>query len=83
VIGKEIVSVAYPYGSVNDTIKAAAAEVGYMFGIATNSGPAKFSKDFFEIRRTQIFPWTGSYGFWKKTQPWYVRYKQRKTTMAG
>ena len=83
VIGKEIVSVAYPFGSVNDTIKAAAAEVGYLFGIATNSGPVKFSKDFFEIRRTQIFPWTGSYGFWKKTQPWYVRYKQCKAAMAG
>jgi len=82
-IGKEIVSVAYPYGSVNDTIRAAAAEAGYKFGIATNSGPAKFTEDFFEIRRAQIFPWTGSYGFWKKTQPWYERYKQRKATMTG
>jgi peptidoglycan/xylan/chitin deacetylase (PgdA/CDA1 family)/UDP-N-acetylglucosamine:LPS N-acetylglucosamine transferase len=82
-IGKEVISVAYPYGSLNDTIKAAAAETGYTFGVATNSGPAKFAKDFFEIRRTQIFPWTGSYGFWKKTQPWYGRYKQRKTTRAG
>ena len=83
VIGKEIVSVAYPYGSVNDTIKATAVEVGYKFGIGTNSGPAKFYKDFFEIRRTQIFPWTGRYGFWKKTQLWYVRYKLSKTHTAG
>ena len=80
--GKAIISCAYPYGSVNKSIKATAAEAGYTFGIATNSGPVEFFKDFYEVRRTQIFPWTGSFGFWKKTQPWYGKYKQRKTIMA-
>jgi peptidoglycan/xylan/chitin deacetylase (PgdA/CDA1 family) len=77
--GKEIISLAYPYGAVNETIKSIAAETGYTFGIATNSGPLKFHEDFFEIRRTQVFPWTDTYGFWKKTQQWYLRYKQRKS----
>ena len=76
--GKEIISVAYPYGAVNGTIKSLAADSGYTFGIATNSGPVKFYQDLFEVRRTQIFPWTDKYGFWKKTQRWYVKYKLGK-----
>jgi peptidoglycan/xylan/chitin deacetylase (PgdA/CDA1 family) len=77
--GKNIISLAYPYGAVNERIKSLAAEAGYKFGIATNSGPLKFYEDFLEIRRTQIFPWTDRFGFWKKTQQRYLRYKQRKS----
>jgi peptidoglycan/xylan/chitin deacetylase (PgdA/CDA1 family)/glycosyltransferase involved in cell wall biosynthesis len=76
--GREIISIAYPYGAVNETIKSIAVETGYKFGIATNSGPLKFYEDLFEIRRIQIFPLTDRLGFWKKTQRWYLRYKQRK-----
>ena len=81
--GKEIISIAYPYGAVNERIKSIAIETGYTFGIATNSGPLKFYEDFFEIRRTQVFPWTDQYGFWKKTQQWYLRYKHRKLNKRG
>lgn len=82
-IGKAIISIAYPYGAVNEIIKSLASETGYNFGVATNSGPMKIYKDFFEIRRTQIFPWTGQFGFWKKTQPWYTRYKQKESNETG
>ena len=77
-LGKRIVSLAYPYGKVNKAVKTAADEAGYSFGVAADSGPLIFYDDFFEIRRSQVFPWTGSFGFWKKTQPWYLRYKQKK-----
>ena len=77
-IGKKIVSLAYPYGAVHAIAKSLAADSGYSFGIATNSGPLTFYEDLFEIRRTQIFPWTDRFGFWKKTQWWYERYKQKK-----
>ncbi len=77
-LGKSIISLAYPYGKVNKAVKTAADEAGYSFGVAADSGPLIFYDDFFEIRRSQVFPWTGSFGFWKKTQPWYLRYKQKK-----
>ena len=77
--GKEIISLAYPYGAVNESIKSITAETGYKFGVATNSGPLKFYEDLFEIRRTQVFPWTDRLGFWKKTQRWYLKYKQQKS----
>ena len=79
----EVSSLAYPYGGVNETVKSITAEAGYKFGIATNSGPMTFYEDFYEIRRTQVFPWTDTFGFWKKTQAWYVRYKKRKSIQAN
>jgi peptidoglycan/xylan/chitin deacetylase (PgdA/CDA1 family) len=80
-LGKNIVSIAYPYGRVNEMVKTAAADAGYSFGIAADSGPFVFYDDFFEIRRSQVFPWTGFAGFWKKTQPWYLRYKKGKSEL--
>ena len=77
-LGKSIVSLAYPYGKVNKTVKAAAAGTGYSFALAADSGPIVLYDDFYEIRRSQVFPWTGAFGFWKKTQYWYLRYKQKK-----
>lgn len=75
VIGRPVTTVAYPYGGVNEAVKTIARECGYAWGIAATSGPARVGEDHMEVRRTQVFPWTGRFGFWKKTQPWYLRYK--------
>jgi hypothetical protein len=64
--GKEIISIAYPYGAVNEKIKSSAAKTGYKLGIATSSGPLKFYEDFFKFHRTQVFFWTNKYGFGKR-----------------
>jgi peptidoglycan/xylan/chitin deacetylase (PgdA/CDA1 family) len=47
-------SFAYPYGSVNATIKKIAMEAGYIFACANYSGPALFGRDLFEIRRSVV-----------------------------
>ncbi|MFH0988544.1 MAG: polysaccharide deacetylase family protein [bacterium] len=78
-LGTEVLSFAYPYGAVNTSIKQSVEEAGYAFAAAADSGPITFYDDFFEIRRTQIFPWTTHLGFWKKTNPWYTRYKSLKS----
>lgn len=75
VLGTKIISFAYPYGAFDQTAKRLAEETGYTFAAAADSGPFKVYDDFMEIRRIQVFPWTDSIGFWKKTQPWYYRYK--------
>lgn len=74
-LGMKIISFAYPYGAFDQTAKKVAEETGYKFAVAADSGPFTFYDDFMEIRRTQVFPWTNSFGFWKKIQPWYYRYK--------
>jgi peptidoglycan/xylan/chitin deacetylase (PgdA/CDA1 family) len=78
-LGKEIISLAYPYGEINETIKMIACDTGYSFGIATDSGPHFLPEDFYQIRRIQIFPWTSQIEFLKKTQTWYSAYKKTKT----
>jgi hypothetical protein len=54
-------------------------EAGYKFAVAADTGPTALCDDLLEIRRTQVFPWTGTAGFWKKTLPLYHRYKRLKT----
>ena len=55
-----------------------AAEAGYAFGVASDSGPLRIGEDLYEIRRAQIFPSTTRFGFWKKTSGWYLWYKGLK-----
>jgi peptidoglycan/xylan/chitin deacetylase (PgdA/CDA1 family) len=78
-LGTDILSVAYPYGAVNPGVKDLAEKAGYKFAVAADSGPTKIHLDFFEIRRTQVFPWTNQVGFWKKSLPIYTRYKDIKS----
>lgn len=73
--GMEAVSFAYPYAAYNNVAKQIVAEEGYEFAVAGDSGTIRFTDDFYEIRRTQVFPGTSNFGFWKKTQTWYTRYK--------
>jgi len=78
-LGSSVVSFAYPYGELSQIVKDSVAEAGYRFAVAADSGPLAFYQDFFEIRRTQVFPWTDQVGFWKKTLPIYIRYKAIKS----
>lgn len=78
-IGSQVLSFAYPYGELSQTVKELVSEAGYRFAVAADSGPFNFYQDFLEIRRTQVFPWTDQVGFWKKTLPIYGRYKAIKS----
>ena len=78
ILGSEVISFAYPYGSLHASIKPLVGEAGYRFAVAADTGPFEIYDDFFEIRRTQVFPWTSRIGFWKKSLPLYYRYKSIK-----
>jgi peptidoglycan/xylan/chitin deacetylase (PgdA/CDA1 family) len=45
---------AYPYGDVDERVKAAARKAGFVCAFATNSGPIWFHRDLHQIRRTII-----------------------------
>ncbi len=70
----EVVSFAYPYGDYGDREVAAARDAGYLFGIATVSGPLQLADDFYRIRRINMMPRDQGLKFWKKTCGWYLRY---------
>ncbi len=78
-LGSSVLSFAYPYGELSQTVKEAVGKAGYNFAVAADTGPLAFYQDFLEIRRTQVFPWTDQFGFWKKSLPIYARYKDVKS----
>jgi peptidoglycan/xylan/chitin deacetylase (PgdA/CDA1 family) len=78
-LGEQVISFCYPYGKVNELVKDLIKKVSFRCALASDSGPLNVEKDLFEIRRIQIFPKTNLFGFWKKTAPWYTRYKMLKS----
>ena len=70
-IGKELLSFAYPYGSLNEEVKKIPEETGYRFAVATDSGSIVFSDDLFEIRRIGIFPTNNLFNFKRKVSGKY------------
>ena len=75
-VRKPVISFAYPYGKANEDVKRIVHDAGFSFGIASDSGPRNISKDFYEVRRIQIFPGAPWLSFWKKTSGWYHKYKR-------
>ena len=71
-IGKPLLSFAYPFGSHNQDSKDLAFELGYPFAVATNSGPLAMHEDPYQIRRIAIFPRTDVFGLWRKIRGNYV-----------
>lgn len=53
-LNAEIKSFAYPFGSVDATLKKLVKEAGYKIGCGTYSGPPVLGKDPYEIRRILI-----------------------------
>ncbi len=77
-LGAQVLSFAYPYAVYSEQTKELVAEAGYRYAVAGDNGPSVFYEDMLEIRRVQVFPWTGTFGFWKKTRAWYHWYKDLK-----
>lgn len=75
-LGKPLLSFAYPYGSLNEGVKQAVREAGFSFGIAVGTGPARFSADLFEIRRIPVPPTISKWDLFRKTSGFYLRYRK-------
>jgi len=75
-VGKPILSFAYPFGAYNEAAKQAVAEAGYRFGIAVNSPYTRFAEDLMAIRRVHMFPRSSVFDLWKKTSGFYHRYRK-------
>lgn len=71
IVGRELLSFAYPYGSLNEEVKRIPQEAGYKFAVATDSGSIVFSDDLFEIRRIGIFPTNNLFNFKRKVSGKY------------
>ncbi|WP_047383462.1 polysaccharide deacetylase family protein [Cetobacterium sp. ZWU0022] len=83
-IGKRLLSFAYPYGSLNEDVKKISQESGYEFAVATDSGSITFSDDLFEIRRIGIFPTNNLFNFKRKVSGKYnfIKVKREEKSYA-
>lgn len=54
-LGEKLYSFAYPYGIFNETSKKIVKELGFNYGLATDSGAFYIDDDLYQVRRIGIF----------------------------
>ena len=74
----ELVSFAYPYGDLNNTVKTAVRNAGFTFGVATDSGGMHLEDDRMQVFRVNMFPNESASSLFKKTSTWYRKYYRWK-----
>jgi len=77
-LGINILSFAYPYGDLSAETKRLAAEAGFTYAVATDSGGMHLEDDRMQIFRINMFPHESASSLFKKTSPWYRRYYRWK-----
>lgn len=71
-IGKPLVSFAYPYGDWNQDSVELVQELGFDFAVATNSGPLAMHQAPYLIRRIGIYPGTDAFALARKITGRYL-----------
>jgi peptidoglycan/xylan/chitin deacetylase (PgdA/CDA1 family)/glycosyltransferase involved in cell wall biosynthesis len=77
-LGTEIISFAYPYGDLDEKVKAQVQKTGHQLGIATDSGGMGIEEDLFQVFRINMFPNESVFQLYKKTSSWYRAYYKKK-----
>ena len=78
VTGKPVISFAYPFGGLNESIKSIVNDAGYKYGISTNTGCYEINEDLMQIRRIEVshktslpaFKWKASGKYFKGFSIW-------------
>lgn len=65
-LGEEVLSFAYPYGSFNDETYEITKKAGFRFACGIHSGPVKFGDDTFNIQRLKVGYNTGRIAYLMK-----------------
>lgn len=79
VIGKEVSSIAYPYGAANRRVRNAALNAGYQLGACSLAGTNQAVRDPLMLARTEIISWDTNRIFSQKLRgywDWYRWWKQ-------
>jgi peptidoglycan/xylan/chitin deacetylase (PgdA/CDA1 family)/glycosyltransferase involved in cell wall biosynthesis len=77
-LGISVLSFAYPYGNLSAETKRLAAEAGFTYAVATDSGGLHLEDDRMQIFRINMFPHESAGSLFKKTSSWYRRYYRWK-----
>jgi peptidoglycan/xylan/chitin deacetylase (PgdA/CDA1 family)/glycosyltransferase involved in cell wall biosynthesis len=77
-LSTEIISFAYPYGALNEEVKALAQQAGFTYAVATDTGGMHLEDDRMQIFRINMFPHETPGSLFKKTATWYRKYYRWK-----
>lgn len=77
-LNTEIISFAYPYGALDEEVKALAQQAGFTYAVATDTGGMHLEDDRMQIFRVNIFPHETPGSLFKKTATWYRKYYRWK-----
>lgn len=80
--GQPFITFAYPYGDLNDEVKAEVRKAGFTFAVSTDSGEITVDSDLFQIRRIGIFPRNSMLTFRRKISGYYNFIKMRREEKA-
>lgn len=72
-LGKPVISFAYPFGEVNEGFKKTVADTGYRYALATFSGPYAMEEDLLQIRRIEVPSQTLLVTFKRKVGGYYFK----------
>jgi peptidoglycan/xylan/chitin deacetylase (PgdA/CDA1 family) len=78
VLDTPVISFAYPYGALNEEVKALAQKAGFTYAVATDTGGLHLENDRMQIFRVNIFPHETPGSLFKKTATWYRKYYRWK-----
>ena len=73
-----VISFAYPYGALNEDVKALTQKAGFTYAVATDTGGLNLEDDRMQIFRVNMFPHETPGSLFKKTATWYRRYYRWK-----
>ncbi|HET9502228.1 MAG TPA: polysaccharide deacetylase family protein [Hymenobacter sp.] len=73
-LNTEIISFAYPYGALNEEVKALTQQAGFTYAVATDTGGLHLEDDRMQIFRINMFPHETPGSLFKKTATWYRKY---------
>ena len=74
----KIETFAYPFGDLDESVKAAVSAAGFALGIATDTGGLTIEADRMQVFRVNMFPHESTSSLFKKTSSWYRRYYRWK-----
>ncbi len=77
-LNTEVISFAYPYGALDEGVKALAQKAGFTYAVATDTGGLHLEDDRMQIFRINMFPHETPGSLFKKTATWYRKYYRWK-----
>lgn len=74
-LNEKVTTFCYPFGALNDRVKTAVKEAGYLAACAISPGTSSVTADIWALRRVYVKGPEGLTAFKRKVSSWYLSYR--------